>query len=111
MSAAPIPTPASTSSIPATRGPPKSAENAEKEPAVLSTARSRGPGADREATATPTAEPRAISGAPGPSTEPKASVPSAASAIPGPYSTGVGSTPSPSSGRGPPSPGRAVGRS
>jgi hypothetical protein len=84
MSAAPIPTPASTSSIPATSGPPKSAEIAENEPAMLSTARSLGPGAKSEAAATPTSDPSAISGASGPSTDPKASVPSAASAIPGP---------------------------
>ena len=83
MTAAPRPTPASSSSIPATSGPPKIDEMAENEPAVESTLPSRGSARASDATATPTTEPRAISGASGPRTAPNASVPSAASATPG----------------------------
>ena len=84
MRAAPSPTPASTMRIPATSGPPKSAEMAEKDPAVASTAVSRCPSFAMRAAATPATDPRAISGASGPSTAPKDNVPSAASATPGP---------------------------
>ena len=45
ISAAPSPMPDSSSSMLATSGPPKSAEIAEKEPAVERTARSRSPAA------------------------------------------------------------------
>ena len=75
--------PASTSNIPATSGPPNSAEIAANEPALESTALAWGPTRTKCVTATPTAEPSAITGASGPSTAPNASVPSAASATPG----------------------------
>ena len=69
--------------MPATSGPPNSAEIAEKEPAVATTLSSFVPRRTNSVTAIPTAEPRAISGASGPSTAPNASVPSAARATPG----------------------------
>ena len=78
-----MPTPASTSSKPATSGPPKRAEIAEKEPAIASTPCCFRSTATKCVTARPTAEPSAIRGASGPRTAPKASVPIAASATPG----------------------------
>ena len=76
---APIPMPPSTSSMPATSGPPKRAEIAAKPPALASTLVARSPAGEKRAAATPTTEPSAITGASGPSTAPKGSVPSAAS--------------------------------
>ena len=101
-----MPMPASTISTPAGSGPPNSAEMAEKEPAVASTAFSRSPSFTILAAATPTTEPSAISGASGPSTSPKESVPIAASATPGPAASAVGAMLSPPNGSWPPSPGR-----
>ena len=102
----PIASAPSTISIPATSGPPNSAEIAENEPAVPSTVVAPLSSRAIRAIATPTTEPSAITGASGPSTAPKASVPIAASAIPGACETGVAPPPRPASGRWPPSPGR-----
>ena len=77
-------TPPSTRSIPATIGPPKSAEIAENSPAAESTAEPRRPMEATRAARTPTSDPSATIGASGPSTAPNESVPSAASATPGP---------------------------
>jgi hypothetical protein len=78
-----MPTPASISSTPATRGPPKSAEIAEKDPAMASTGWCFSSTVTKRVTSRPTIEPRAIRGASGPRTAPKASVPTAANATPG----------------------------
>ena len=105
VNAAPAARPASSKRMPATRGPPNSAETAENEPAVASTVR---PGSGTFALSTtimPTTDPRAISGASGPSTAPKTNVPVAASATLGPYCQGTGFALSPPSGLWPPSPG------
>ena len=67
----------------ATSGPPKSAEIAEKDPAVETTARSRSPSRTPAAIASAVADPSAISGASGPSTAPNARLPIAARAMPG----------------------------
>ena len=99
MSAAPRPTPASSSSIPATSGPPNKAEMAENEPAIESTLPSRASRRTSDATAKPTTDPRAMSGASGPRTAPNAKVPTAASATPGACESGVGSTLIPSTAR------------
>ena len=71
----PIPSPPSTSSIPATIGPPNSADMAENEPAVESTAVSRSPTRTSRVAATPTTDPSAMTGASGPSTAPKERLP------------------------------------
>jgi hypothetical protein len=92
--------------VPATTGPPKSAEIAENEPAVPSTRLGCSPTFVKYVTASPTIEPIAISGASGPSTAPNESVPIAASAIPGASRTRTGAPPMPSMGGLPPSPGR-----
>ena len=94
----------STRSTPATTGPPKSVEIAENEPALDSKAAVFGWVPNRAAIE-PTTEPRATTGASGPSTAPKGSEPSAASATPGPCAMGVGRA-QPSSGEWPLSPGR-----
>ena len=93
-----MPIPPSTSSMPATSGPPKSAEIAAKLPALARTFVPCCPTGESLAAATPTTEPRATTGASGPSTAPKGSVPSAASATPGPLAIGVGAMLIPSSG-------------
>ena len=104
----PAPIPASTSSIPATNGPPNSAEIAENEPAVATTDCARSSPLSSGATVMPTTDPSAISGASGPSAAPNASVPTAATAMPGPLRSGVGAMLSPPSGGWPPSPGSSV---
>ena len=75
--------PASISRIPAASGPPKSAEIAEKAPAIARTLWWAGSTSTKCVTARPTADPSAIRGASGPSTAPKASEPMAARATPG----------------------------
>ena len=100
-----MPTPASSSSMAAATGPPNRAEIAENVPAVESTLPSASPNRAQRATTRPTMEPRAKSGASGPSTAPKASEPIAASMTPGACEIGVGATAIPPSGSWPPSPG------
>src|SRR5690349_18085870 len=109
INAAPRPTAPSIIMKLATSGPPNNAEIAANEPAVVSSLDSRGPSRARPATTPPTAEPRATSGASGPSTAPNARVANAARAMPGTLRSGVGAMLSPSVGRWPPSPGRSVG--
>ena len=101
------PEPTSISRMPATSGPPNRAETAANEPAVARTdGRLRAAPRDDVHDEHATTEPRAISGASGPSTAPKARVPIAASATLGPYCHGVGVALRPFTGTWPPSPGR-----
>ena len=92
--------------MPATSGPPNSAEIAENAPAPERTTPSCPPSRTMRCATTPTADPSAITGTSGPSTAPNASVPTAASTTPGTNDGGVGAALNPSSGRWPPSPGR-----
>ena len=92
----------------AATGPPNRAEIAENVPAVESTLASASPILAKRAATRPTIEPRAKSGASGPSTAPNASEPIAARMTPGACEMGVGATAIPPSGSWPPSPGSNV---